>query len=57
MVMGPAGEILARGNRAAHMPEPAKPALRDGRAEPLTAGGVRVGAPIWMVTCVAHCLT
>jgi hypothetical protein len=46
MVMGPAGEILARGNRAAHMHEPVKPALCDERAEPLTGGGVRVGTPI-----------
>ena len=38
MAIGPAGEILRlRGNRASRMHEPVKPALRDGRAEMLTA--------------------
>jgi hypothetical protein len=35
------------------MHEPVKPGLRVGLAELLTPGGVRVGAPTWIVTAVA----
>lgn len=51
MALGPAGEILRlQGDRAAHLEEPVREALRDGLAEFVAPEGVVAGASTWIVT-------
>jgi SAM-dependent methyltransferase len=51
MDLGPAGEILRlQGERAAHLRQPIRDALREGMAEFATADGVFAPASTWIVT-------
>ena len=51
MALGPAGEILRlQGDRAAHLHEPVREALRTGMAEFDTGDGVVAGASSWIVS-------
>jgi hypothetical protein len=50
MALGPAGEILRlQGNRAAHMHEEVRQALRAGLSDMVTPEGVRGMASTWIV--------
>ncbi len=54
MDLGPAGEILRlQGQRAAHLHEPIRQALREGMAEFVTPNGVFAPASTWIVTARA----
>ena len=54
MALGPAGETLRlAGDRAAHLEEPVRAALREGLAEFEGPDGVRAGASTWTVTACA----
>ena len=54
MDLGPAGEILRlQGERAAHLHEPIRAALREGLAEYAGPGGVVTPASTWIVTARA----
>jgi SAM-dependent methyltransferase len=54
MAIGPAGEILRlQGERAAHLHEPVRQALREGLAEWDTGEGVVAPASVWIVTATA----
>lgn len=54
MDLGPAGEILRlQGERAAHLHEPIRAALREGMAEFAGPGGVFAPASTWIVTARA----
>lgn len=51
MDLGPAGEILRlQGERAAHLHEPTRQALREGMTEFSTPAGVVAPASTWVVT-------
>jgi hypothetical protein len=54
MALGPAGELLRlAGDRAAHLHEPVRQALREGLAELAGPDGVRALASTWIATAVA----
>jgi ubiquinone/menaquinone biosynthesis C-methylase UbiE len=54
MALGPAGEILRlAGDRAAHLHDDVRAALRDGLAEFEGPDGLRAGASTWIVSAVA----
>ena len=54
MDLGPAGEILRlQGERAAHLHEPIRQALREGMAEFAAPEGVVAPASTWIVTARA----
>lgn len=54
MALGPAGEILRlAGDRAAHLHDRVRAALREGMEEFAGAGGLRAGASTWIVSAVA----
>lgn len=54
MALGPAGEILRlQGDRAAHLHDPVREALRDGLEEFVTADGVVAPASTWIVSATA----
>ena len=54
MALGPAGEILRlQGDRAEHLHEPVRQALREGLAEYDTGDGLRAPSSTWIVTARA----
>jgi ubiquinone/menaquinone biosynthesis C-methylase UbiE len=54
MALGPAGEILRlQGDRAAHLHDQVREALRDGLQEFVTADGVIAPASTWIVSAMA----
>jgi SAM-dependent methyltransferase len=54
MAIGPAGEIIRlQGDRAAHLHEPIRDALREGLSQWQTDGGVIAPASVWIVTATA----
>jgi hypothetical protein len=54
MALGPAGEILRlQGDRAAHLHDQVRAALRDGLGQFLTADGVVAPASTWIVSASA----
>lgn len=54
MALGPAGEILRlAGDRAAHLHDAVRVALRDGLSEYVEAAGVRAPASTWIVVATA----
>jgi SAM-dependent methyltransferase len=54
MALGPAGEILRlSGDRAAHLQEEVRDALRGGLAEFVVSDGVRARASTWIVSATA----
>jgi ubiquinone/menaquinone biosynthesis C-methylase UbiE len=54
MDLGPAGEILRlQGQRAAHLHEPIRQALREGMAQFAGPDGVLAPASAWIVSCAA----
>lgn len=54
MALGPAGEILRlQGDRAAHLHEPVRDALRTGLAELVTPSGVIAQSSTWTMTATA----
>ena len=54
MALGPAGEILRlQGDRAEHLHEPVRQALREGMADLLTPSGVVGTASTWIVSAVS----
>jgi hypothetical protein len=54
MALGPAGEILRlQGDRAAHLHDTVRDALRDGLSEFETAAGVVAPASTWIVSATA----
>jgi ubiquinone/menaquinone biosynthesis C-methylase UbiE len=58
MDLGPAGEILRlQGERAAHLHEPIRQAIRDGMAEFVGADGVSAPASTWIVSARAPSAT
>jgi SAM-dependent methyltransferase len=53
MALGPAGEILRlQGDRAAHLHDTVRDALRDGLAEYATSSGIRAPSSTWIVSAV-----
>ena len=54
MAIGPAGEIIRlQGERAAHLHEPIRDALREGLSQWQTGDGVIAPASVWIVTATA----
>ena len=54
MALGPAGEILRlAGDRAAHLHDDVRAALREGLAEYAEPDGIRAGASTWIVSAGA----
>ena len=58
MDLGPAGEILRlQGERAAHLHEPIRQAIREGMAEFAGPEGVMAPASTWIVSACAQAVT